>query len=305
MDYFEKEASLIQTQTNRYEFTESESTNLYHHALHKKRVVNSAILELDTDQGPKKGHDQCTKFIEDSVSELLNTPFDFDLAAQTELLKEVEKVFTDEDNEALLELPDKEEIHKTLQKSNLYAAPGSDGITGLLYYTLFDVLGAPLQEVIQEVFLTEKPTLSQRTCLMIFACKPGKLSSKLLKDKRKISLLNADFKVLTGIENDRHTRIVHRTVSPLQFALGKDKRIHHAIALARDAINAASKRKDGSAICDLDFKSAFDLLCMSWAYKVLKAKGLHPKVIERIERYYDDSFTIPVINNVMGKKLKT
>ena len=55
---------------------------------------------------------------------------------------------------------------------------------------------------------------------------------KLLKDKRKISLLNADFKILTGIENNRHTSMLDRTVSPLQFALGKDKRIHHGIALA-------------------------------------------------------------------------
>ena len=110
---------------------------------------------------------------------------------------------------------------------------------------------------------------------MVFAHKPGKSSSKELKDKRKISLLNADFKILTSLENKRFSSIISHLISPSQFALGKEKRIHHAIALARDTIFLSNSRKKGGAIADLDFKSAFDLLCMEWVFKVLEKKDCH------------------------------
>ena len=127
---------------------------------------------------------------------------------------------------------------------------------------------------------------------MVFAHKPGKSSSKELKDKRKISLLNTDFKILTSLENKRFTSIISHTISPSQFALGKEKRIHHAISLARDTIFLSNSRKKGRAIADLDFKSAFDLVCMEWVFMVLKKKGLSPISIERIRRYYEDSITV-------------
>ena len=128
---------------------------------------------------------------------------------------------------------------------------------------------------------------------MVFGAKPGKASSKKLADKRKISLLNADFKILTGLDNKRMTKIVDHVISADQYALGTKKRIHHAINLARDAIFSASNRKEGVSIMDLDFQSAFDLLCMDWVYAVLEKKGLDKRIINRIKGYYAESYTIP------------
>ena len=80
---------------------------------------------------------------------------------------------------------------------------------------------------------------------MVFANKPAKGNSKKLNDKQKISLVNCDFKLLMGLENKRFTKIVSHTISNSQFALGQEKRIHHAIALARDTIHFSSlKTKD-------------------------------------------------------------
>merc|ERR1712240_411073 len=122
--------------------------------------------------------------------------------------------------------------------------------------------------------------------------------------RSQISLLNADFKILTGIENKRFSTIISHIICPSQFALGKEKRIHHAIALARDTIFLSNSRQKGAAIADLDFKSAFDLLCMDWVYKVMEKKGLSQIVIARIKRYYGDSYTIPIINSIPGKRIK-
>ena len=110
INWFEHEAKQLQLQINLKDITESENTNLYHHSIHKKKVTNSAILELETEGGLLVGHNDCARYIERSVENLLTIPFDFDHEVQATLLQELERVFTDEDNEMLLKLPSKEEI---------------------------------------------------------------------------------------------------------------------------------------------------------------------------------------------------
>ena len=63
-------------------------------------------------------------------------------------------------------------------------------------------------------------------------------------------------------------------------------------------------KEKGGTLADLDFKSAFDLLCMEWVFKVLEKKGLSPTIIQRIKRYYEDSITVPIINSIPGRKVK-
>ena len=84
------------------------------------------------------------------------------------------------------------------------AAPGTNGITVFLYQKSRTILGDPLTEVIQAVFRGRKPTACQRTSLMVFGNKPGKKAKSLLiSDRRKLSLLNVNFKLMTAIEAAR------------------------------------------------------------------------------------------------------
>ena len=63
-------------------------------------------------------------------------------------------------------------------------------------------------------------------------------------------------------------------------------------------------KNKGCAIADLDFKAAFDYLCMEWVYLVLERKDLTKPAIDRIKRYYNDSYTIPIVNCIPGKEIK-
>ena len=92
-------------------------------------------------------------------------------------------------------------------------------------------------------------------------------------------------------------------VAKQQFALRESKRINQVIALTRDAIFAANQRQEGSAIADLDFKAAFDFLGMEWVFEVLPKKGMDPRAIEWLYQNYNNSLTIPVVNNVPGRKI--
>ena len=211
--------------------------------------------------------------MENSVEDLLLHPVHLDQAAQQALINEVNTVFTEEDNDMLISAPTKQEVLETLESSNIHAAPGTDGLTSHFYKECFDTMGDALTEVANAVCNIQKPSISQRTNLMVFGTKPKKAKSIKPGDKRRISLLNADFKIISGLESRRFRKTVTITLSPYQLVAGNDRRIHHGINLARDAINASAKLKTGCGLLDTDCMAAFDFLVMIWVFQVLRKKG--------------------------------
>ena len=301
--WYEKESSKIVIQARVDDVQFSEKVRIFHHEQHQNHLKRSSILELETEGGNLKGHDACSSYLEGEVARLLLHPAILDHAAQEILLAEVTPVFTNEDNKMLLALPCKDEIKEVLFSSNLKAAPGTDGLTSLLYKECWNSMGSALHEMVTVVWEGEHLTNSQRTSLMVFGAKPKKPYSKKPGDKRRISLLNSDLKLITGIDASRFKLTLTHALSPLQVVSGDNRRIHHAINKARDAINSTSSTKAGCALLDLDFIAAFCFQTMEWVLKVARAKGLDEKVISRIKNIASNRISVPVVNNVPGQAI--
>ena len=121
-----------------------------------------------------------------------------------------------------------------------------------------------------------------------------------------ISLLNRDFKIITGIDNSRLKSVATHTLNPNQLSAGDDRRIHHGICKARDAINVANSRNQGVGILDNDYMAAFDYMVLTWVFRVLQAKGLNQQAINRLKNMYENHLTVVVINNIiMGDAFRT
>ena len=133
-------------------------------------------------------------------------------------------------------------------------------------------MGEPLTDVMKEVSQCKPLTPSQRTSLMVFGTKPKKPNSILPQDKRRISLLNSDFKTASGLEAGRMKQMLTHTLSSLQLVAGKDRLIHHGINLARDAIWAAGRCGQGCGILDTDLIAGFDYMTLNWCLMVLEKK---------------------------------
>ena len=267
--WYEKESEKILLQSRSDEVSMNEKVRIYHHDLHRKHLKRSSILKLQTDGGLMEGHEQCASYLEQQVADLLTNPALFDQTARDVLLGEVEPVFSAKDNEKFLSLPSLSDVKKRVLASNLLAAPGTDGIPSMLYSKCWDVMGPALTEVVQAIYRGGQPTQSMQTALMVFGSKPKKPNSIKPGDKRRISLLNSDFKVVTGLEADRFGETATHRLSPVQLVAGSDRRIHHGINQARDAIYHAGKRESGCGLLDLDFMAGFDWQDMSWVYLVL------------------------------------
>jgi hypothetical protein len=148
-------------------------------------------------------------------------------------------------------------------------------------------------------------SLSQRTSRMVFGPKPKKTNSLTPGNKRRVSLLNCDFKTISGLLSGRFKKTATTTMSPYQLVAGDDRRIHHGINLARNAIHSAGKlTKSGCGIADTDYQAAFDFLVMTWVFMVLRKKGLSETMIKCLQNLYMDNLSIIVVNNIEGKCIK-
>ena len=128
---WESEKITIQARTDAA--CESEKTRIYHHSLLRRNFKSSAIIKLDTEEGFIYGHDQCMDFLEREVMDLFSNIHYPNHSNEKELLDEIEPVFTQDDNDKLLLVPEENEVKNVISSSELSAAPGEDGISSMVY----------------------------------------------------------------------------------------------------------------------------------------------------------------------------
>ena len=171
-NWYEVECERIKHQAIIKEFQECEKVRIYHHELHKSFIKKSSILKLETPEGRIEGHTDCANFLEMTVVNLLEEQASLDLEAQETFLRDVQRVFSEDDNKMLLNPPSKEEVLEVIKTGNQHAAPGTDGLTSYFYHCCWDIMGDFITEVAQAIHRGSPPTQSQRTSLMVFGSKP-------------------------------------------------------------------------------------------------------------------------------------
>ena len=241
--------------------------------------------------------------MEGMVKELLRPAF-LDPVAQNILLEETPIVFSDADRMFFSEEPSMEETKESVWSSNVHGSPGIDGITSLFYKVHWDLVGDLLHQVILENFKRRSLTKTKANGMVIFAPKPKKAKSTKPKDLRRISLLNTDYKIYSGIPARRITKRSKTGLSDCQYVACKHQLIYHAIALAAAAIDAGMRNKrEGCGLLDNDYKAAFDLMDASWPIKVLEKKGCGPVMVEWLSSFFRDVYSIVVFNGILGAKI--
>lgn len=278
---------------------ESESYSVFHRENHRKRQHQSYIVKLETPLGVITGHENCSNYLTDELEKLLQ-PIQMDKKAQEKLLKDVETVFSEQDVKFLSDQTTMEEVKHEVWTGNLTGAPGTDGIILLFYKVHWDLIKDLLFRMVKENRENNTLTVSQAMGLIVFGNKPNKKNSILPKDKRRISLLNTDYKICSGIPTTRLNKVSKVGLSEHQYVQGGDRNISHCVNKARDTIVSGSTSKDLCAIQENDFKSAFDFMMSEWPIMVLKKKGCGDKFAEWIGTFFKEVYSTVVINKVRG-----
>ena len=212
-NWFEENSRKVIDQGRIRDALDSEKTRIYHHELLFKTVEKDKILKLQLEEEVLEGHGKCAKHLNEEVRTLLGNPAKLNDKAQEELLTGVKVCFTEEDN-AMLDSPiTNTDIRKSLTKANQKASPGADGIPYSFYLSFWPDIGDHLCDIVRHIYEEGPPTASMSTSHMVFSAKPGKQGSHKPKDKRKLSMLAADYKVLTGVIAARLRKTENHTPS--------------------------------------------------------------------------------------------
>ena len=120
------------------------------------------------------------------------------------MLKDIEKVFTPEENRKLSTPFTLEEKTESVKMRANNKGPGSDGITPEFYKEMWDIIGEDVTKVINTVIERGRLSVSQNTGLIVLIPKVNK--QKKIEDYRPLTLLNCDLKILTRAVTARLTR---------------------------------------------------------------------------------------------------
>merc|ERR1712004_616922 len=285
-NWFASRASEVFLHASIKEVADSEKTLIFHHEQLKKSRKRASILKLTNQEGNLvEGHRNCASL------------------PGEELLSFVDVVFTEADNKLLDKPISDEDVKASLLSANRNSCPGSDGLTYLTYLVCWDSLSHHLSEVIREIVNAGKLPESMKNSFLVFSPKINKEHSTRIKDKRKLSLLQTDFKILSGILAGRLRKTEKHTISRHQFASGS-KRISQAVCLTRDAIESV-KPSQKVVLYETDYISAFDLMSIDWILKVLLKKGCSKSFVQILRNIFqeEDTFVSCVINNEVQPRI--
>ena len=208
--------------------------------------------------------------------------------------KNIKKLSEGDQNkcEGLISEAEAKEVLKNMKNGKV---PGSDGFPAEFYKFFWNDIGKFLIDSLNESFITSKLSVTQR--LGILTCLPkGEKPQEYLKNLRPITLLNVDYKILSGVLAMRMRKVLPNIISNSQKGFLKDRYIGENIRLVYDTIQFLNKRRRLGLILLIDFEKAFDSIEWEYIARVLKSYNFGRDFIKWFNILYTESCSC-VINN--------
>ncbi len=180
-----------------------------------------------------------------------------------------------------------------LMKNN--KAPGSDGLPIEFYKMFWLRIGNYYIDSINAAFVAGDMSVSQKLGLITLLPKKDK-DPLLLKNWRPLSLMNADYKIMTKSIAMRIQKVIKKLISNDQFGFMKGRYIGENIRLAADLIDFTIEENIPGLIFNIDFKKAFDSISHEFMYKCLKRFGFGDGLINWVKLTHKNA-KARVVNN--------
>ena len=188
-----------------------------------------------------------------------------------------------------------EECLSVLKKMKNGKSPGSSGFTAEFYKFFWADLHPFLLRSFNDSFEKESLSITQRLGVITCIPKPGK-SRDYIKNWRPITLLNIDYKILSGVIAERMKKHLNLHISDCQKAFLKGRYIGECTRLLYDMIHELDAKQASGLLLLLDFEKCFDSLEWSFLDKTLAFFGYGQKFRKWISIFYTDAHSC-IINN--------
>ena len=287
-------AYILRSKTQYYE--EGEKATKYFCNLEKRNSIKKVIHKLNIDG----------KIITDPV-QILTKQREFYQNMYNKKVSGNDNLFSKffkKENIVKLDLDDKNlcegeitesEAKHVLKNMKNNKSPGTDGFPAEFYKFFWKDVGHYLIKSFNESFVRGELSLTQKQS--IITCLPkGNKPREFLKYRRPISLLNIDYKILSGVLASRLKNILPKIISNTQKGFLKGRYIGENVRLVFDTMTELSILKKKGLLLLLDFEKAFDSLEWNYINKVLKEYNFGEGFISWFRTLYKNASSC-VINN--------
>uniref|UniRef100_A0A670HWB0 Reverse transcriptase domain-containing protein n=1 Tax=Podarcis muralis TaxID=64176 RepID=A0A670HWB0_PODMU len=216
--------------------------------------------------------------------------------------KMVKKIPTDQ-KEQLNAPICKEEVEEVIKELKRGKAPGPDGFTSSYYKEMKDTLMVPLIKVMNNI-LKEKdiPGTWKEAFITITPKQDSDLTQ--IKNYRPISLLNADYKIFTGILAKRLKKILVKIIHKDQEGFLPGRQLRNNIRNIVNVIEYLSDRCDKPAsLIFVDAEKAFDNVIWEFMLRNLEVMEVGQEFFNGIEAIYTEQKARLIINNIITEDI--
>jgi ribonuclease HI/exonuclease III len=123
---------------------------------------------------------------------------------------------------------------------------------------------------------------------------------KEIANYRPITILNADYKILTKTLNNRLTKVIHKLLHPDQVGFIPGRSIFNSIKQSELLINYAETKEENGLIVELDQEKAYDKINHNYLWEILKRFGIPEHFINIVKTLYNNANTRVIINGVIS-----
>jgi hypothetical protein len=277
-----------------YDLRDTENPTLFHLIRQRKREEARVIRSIRDEEGN----------IQTSQSEIAATFMRF-------FQKKYDRMVVDQDSVCMMasyiQSPDSawveqlcdsafslSEVRQAVLAGGPNNAPGHDGINLEFYKVTWDVIKEELCTILNEMFFAETTTWQQKQGIIVSLPKSTRMTTPA--DRRPITLMNTDYKILTRMIAHRLKPIVERQLYNKQFCGVPGTNILDALATIRDSIAIAEHTGTPLCIMALDFQQAFDNIAHDYLFTILRSNGLSGSFVNRIRALYCGATSMIQIN---------
>ena len=259
------------------------NSGFFHAITRGRRQVNSfAILEdeegriADTEEG-----------IVHTISQYFRNIFS---SAGSDCLETVNEALllciSQEDNDRLIAIPDKTEVHNDVLAIHADKAPGLDGFSAGFYHSFWSTIGDDVYRDIREFFETGylHPRQNETHVRLI-----AKISSpRKVADFRPIALCSTHYKIIAKILTRRLQPLLSRIISPHQSAFVPKRAIGDNVLITHEILHYLRTSK-AKVRCSMAIKTnmskAYDRIEWAFLEAVLRRLGFYERWISWIMVY--------------------
>ena len=238
----------------------------------------------------------CTTFLREKYSVIQE-----DSTNIKELMGYIRNTLQREVNEAMEEPILMGELETAVKMGKSNKAPGCDGINTDFFKIMWDEIKSDLLGILNKMYIEGQITDAQKKGLMV--CVPKRNDPRGLPDYRPLTLLNADYKLLTRIIANRIQTWLATTLHKSQHCGMTGRTMIDTLATVRDVIANAQYTKTPLCIVTLDFAAAFDNISHDYLFTILKSYGFSDQMQNRIRKLYANLTSAVKINGHVSQQI--